>query len=156
MEEPMSLPTIDALLERARERARALNAPYAGSLEPAEAWALLQHDAAARLVDVRSRAEWEFVGRAPGAVEIEWKSWPGMVPNGAFLDTLAEKVDRAAPVLFLCRSGGRSHDAAVAATAAGFSACYNVLQGFEGDCDPDAHRNTVGGWRAAGLPWSQS
>ncbi|MEI6319570.1 MAG: rhodanese-like domain-containing protein, partial [Pseudomonadota bacterium] len=108
----MSLPTIDALLERARERARALNAPYAGSLEPAEAWALLQHDAAARLVDVRSRAEWEFVGRAPGAVEIEWKSWPGMVPNGAFLDTLAEKVDRAAPVLFLCRSGGRSHDAA--------------------------------------------
>jgi len=59
-------------------------------------------------------------------------------------------------VLFLCRSGGRSHDAAVAATAAGFGACYNVLQGFEGDRDPDAHRNTVGGWRAAGLPWSQS
>ena len=121
-----------------------------------QAWALLQHDAAARLVDVRSRAEWEFVGRAPGAVEIEWKSWPGMVPNGAFLDTLGEKIDRAAPVLFLCRSGGRSHDAAVAATAAGFGACYNVLQGFEGDRDPDAHRNTVGGWRAAGLPWSQS
>ncbi len=152
----MSLPTIDALLERARERARGLNAPYAGSLEPSEAWALLQHDPAARLVDVRSRAEWEYVGRVPGSVEIEWKSWPGMVPNAAFLDTLAGKVDRAAPLLFLCRSGGRSHDAALAATAAGFGACYNVLQGFEGDRDEAAHRNTVGGWRAAGLPWSQS
>jgi rhodanese-related sulfurtransferase len=151
----MSLPTIEAVLERARERARALNVPYAGALEPAEAWALLQHDPAARLVDVRSRAEWEFVGRVPDAVEIEWKSWPGMVPNAAFMDTLAAKVDRAAPLLFLCRSGGRSHDAAMAATQAGFAACYNVLQGFEGDRDAAAHRNTVGGWRAAGLPWTQ-
>ena len=151
----MSLPTIDALLERARARAHALDAPYAGSLDPSDAWALLQHDAAARLVDVRSRAEWEFVGRVPGAIEIEWKSWPGMVPNAAFLEALATKVDRAAPLLFLCRSGGRSHDAALAATAAGFTACYNVLQGFEGDRDDAAHRNTVGGWRAAGLPWNQ-
>ena len=103
----MSLPTIDALLARAHERARALGAPYAGSLDPAEAWALLQHDATARLVDVRSRAEWEFVGRVPGAVEIEWKGWPGMIPNAAFLDTLAGTVDRAAPLLFLCRSGGQ-------------------------------------------------
>ncbi|MCX7200716.1 MAG: rhodanese-like domain-containing protein [Proteobacteria bacterium] len=151
----MSLPTIDALLARAHERARALGAPYAGSLDPAEAWALLQHDATARLVDVRSRAEWEFVGRVPGAVEIEWKGWPGMIPNAAFLDTLAGTVDRAAPLLFLCRSGGRSHDAALAATAAGFTRCYNVLQGFEGDRDEAAHRNTLGGWRAAGLPWTQ-
>lgn len=151
----MSLPTIDALLELAHERARALGAPYAGSLDPAEAWALLQHDATVRLVDVRSRAEWEFVGRVPGAVEIEWKGWPGMIPNAAFLDTLAGTVDRAAPLLFLCRSGGRSHDAALAATAAGFTNCYNVLQGFEGDRDAAAHRNTVGGWRAAGLPWTQ-
>jgi rhodanese-related sulfurtransferase len=151
----LSLPTIDALLARAHERARALGAPYAGSLDPAEAWALLQHDGTARLVDVRSRAEWEFVGRVPGAVEIEWKGWPGMIPNAAFLDTLAGTVDRAAPLLFLCRSGGRSHDAALAATAAGFTRCYNVLQGFEGDRDEAAHRNTVGGWRAAGLPWTQ-
>lgn len=151
----MSLPTIDALLARAHERARALGVPYAGSLDPAEAWALLQHDATARLVDVRSRAEWEFVGRVPGAVEIEWKGWPGMIPNAAFLDTLAGTVDRAAPLLFLCRSGGRSHDAALAATAAGFTTCYNVLQGFEGDRDAAAHRNTLGGWRTAGLPWTQ-
>ena len=152
----MSLANIDALLERARDRGRALDVPYAGALEPAEAWALLQHDAAARLVDVRSRAEWEFVGRVPDAIEIEWKSWPGMVPNGDFLAALAGQVDRTAPLLFLCRSGGRSHDAAAAATAAGFAACYNVLQGFEGDRNDNAQRNTVGGWRAAGLPWSQS
>lgn len=151
----MSLPTIEDLLERARQRARERNLPYAGALEPAEAWALLQHKPAARLIDVRSRAEWEFVGRVPGAVEIEWKYWPGMAPNAEFLDTLNGSVDPKAPTLFLCRSGGRSHDAAVAATAAGFSDCYNVLQGFEGDRDTEQHRNTVGGWRTAGLPWNQ-
>ena len=151
----MSLPTIDSLLARAQERARALNLPYAGALEPAEAWALLQHDPRARLVDVRSKAEWEYVGRVPAALEIEWKSWPGMVPNPAFLDTLRAAVDPTSPVLFLCRSGGRSHDAALAATGTGFAACYNVLQGFEGDRDNEQHRNTVGGWRAAGLPWTQ-
>jgi len=151
----MSLPTIDDVLERARERARTLNLPYAGALEPAEAWALLQQDPAARLVDVRSRAEWEFVGRVPEAVEIEWKAWPGMVPNAAFVETLSATVDRSAPLLFLCRSGGRSHDAALAATNAGFGTCYNVLEGFEGDRDADKHRNTIGGWRAAGLPWAQ-
>lgn len=151
----MSLPTIDAVLERARERARTLNLTYAGALEPSEAWALLQHDPSARLVDVRSRAEWEFVGRVPGAVEIEWKAWPGMVPNNAFLETLSGTVDSSAPLLFLCRSGGRSHDAALAATSAGFTTCYNVLEGFEGDRDAEKHRNTVGGWRAAGLPWMQ-
>jgi rhodanese-related sulfurtransferase len=151
----MSLPTIESVLERARTRARALNVPYAGALEPAEAWALLQHDPSARLVDVRTKAEWEYVGRVPGAVEIEWKSWPGMVPNPGFMEALGKSVDRNAPVLFLCRSGGRSHDAALVATGAGFTACYNVLQGFEGDRDSEQHRNTIGGWRAAGLPWVQ-
>jgi rhodanese-related sulfurtransferase len=151
----MTLPTIDSVLARARQRARALNLPYAGALEPSEAWALLQHDPSARLVDVRSRAEWEYVGRVPDAVEIEWKTWPGMVPNPAFLGALSGAIDPAAPALFMCRSGARSSDAATAATAAGFTECYNVLQGFEGDRDADGHRNTVGGWRAAGLPWVQ-
>ncbi|MBC7779565.1 MAG: rhodanese-like domain-containing protein [Proteobacteria bacterium] len=151
----MESPTIDNVLARARQRARDLSLPYAGVLEPAEAWALLQHAPNARLVDVRSRAEWEYVGRVPGAVELEWKSWPGMVPNPAFLGALGAALDPKVPALFMCRSGARSHEAAVAATAAGFTDCYNVLQGFEGDKDADQHRNTVGGWRAAGLPWVQ-
>ncbi len=151
----MPLPTIEDMLTRARQRARDLGLPYAGALEPAEAFALLQHEPSARLIDVRSRAEWEYVGRVPGALEIEWKRWPGMVPNPDFLATLQTAVDPQAPALFMCRSGARSSDAASAATAAGYSHCYNVLYGFEGDKDADQHRNTVNGWRAAGLPWIQ-
>jgi len=63
-------------------------------------------------------------------------------------------MDHRGPVLFICRSGARSHNAAMLANQAGYEA-YNVLEGFEGDRDPQGHRNTVGGWRAAGLPWVQ-
>lgn len=151
------MPDAPDLLATARDRARTAGLPYAGAVTPAEAWALLQADPGARLVDVRSRAEWEFVGRVPGAVEIEWKSWPGMVPNPGFLEALRQSLAEAGEprLLFMCRSGARSHDAAVAATAAGLGECFNVLEGFEGDRDAHLHRNTVGGWRAAGLPWSQ-
>ena len=58
-------------------------------------------------------------------------------------------------VMFICRSGGRSHNAAMLAQQAGYSEAYNVLEGFEGDRDAQGHRNTIGGWRAAGLPWTQ-
>jgi len=154
----MADPAPATALVTARERATAAGLPYAGALTPTEAWSLLQSDERVRLIDVRSRAEWEFVGRVPGAVEIEWKSWPGMVPNAGFVDTLRAALAgvEAPRLLFLCRSGGRSHDAAVAASAAGLGECYNVLEGFEGDRDARQHRNTTGGWRAAGLPWGQS
>ena len=58
--------------------------------------------------------------------------------------------------MFMCRSGARSHAAAAAAKQLGYTEAYNVLEGFEGDKDPLGHRNTVGGWRKAGLPWVQS
>ncbi|HKA38285.1 MAG TPA: rhodanese-like domain-containing protein, partial [Burkholderiales bacterium] len=109
----------------------------------------------AKLVDVRTRAEWDYVGRIPGAVEIEIVTYPGGRPNPGFMAELESKVDKAAPVLFICRSGGRSHNAAMLAAQAGYTA-YNVLEGFEGDRDAGGRRNTVGGWRVAGLPWSQS
>ena len=145
----------DAIRERAQERGRATGGAYAGALLPAEAHDLMEANPSARLVDVRSRAEWEFVGRIPGAIEIEWKAWPGMRPNPDFLSALEAQVPKDAPVLFLCRSGGRSHDAALAAQQAGYDEAYNVLEGFEGDKDDRQHRNSVGGWRAAGLPWLQ-
>lgn len=143
------------ILAAACARAEQNGLPYEGLLLPAEAFELINADPKAVLIDVRSRAEWDFVGRIPGAVEIEWKSYPGMVPNSQFVDELKARVPQDAKALFICRSGGRSHETALAAKRAGFSACFNVLEGFEGDRDGAGHRNTVGGWRAAGLPWIQ-
>lgn len=143
-------------LDRARARAKQMNLPYAGALLPREAGEVLGVTPEARLIDVRTRAEWEWVGRIPGSVTIEWNRWPGGERNPDFLLELRARVpDLSAPLLFICRSGARSHHAAVAATQAGFSCCCNVLEGFEGDKDAQGHRNTVGGWRAAGLPWVQ-
>ena len=145
----------DDILTAALERARQMGLPYSGALLPQEAFQLWQSLSGAKLVDVRSRAEWDWVGRIPGAVEIELLAYPGNRPNPAFVQELEQKVDAGAPVLFICRSGGRSHNAAMLAQQAGYADCYNVLEGFEGDRDPQGHRNTLGGWRAAGLPWVQ-
>jgi rhodanese-related sulfurtransferase len=146
---------IDDILNTAKLRGKQMGLPYAGALTPAEAHELMQHHAKAKLVDVRTRAEWDWVGRVPNAVEVEIMSYPGNRPNEVFVDDLAKQVPKDAVVMFLCRSGGRSHNAASFATAAGFANCYNVLEGFEGDRDTNGHRGTVGGWRAAGLPWVQ-
>lgn len=144
----------DSIKKLAGQRARDLKLPYSGALLPHEANALMQ--AGAVLVDVRTKAELEWVGRVPGALAVEWNTWPGGKPNPDFVAQLEALVGKAQPVMFLCRSGGRSHNAAAAATQAGFEEAYNVLQGFEGDKTSDGHRNALGGWRYAGLPWVQS
>ena len=144
------------VLKQARQRGRDRDLPYAGALLPSEAYQLLKQQPGATLVDVRSRAELDFVGRVPGSIEIEWKSYPGMRANPDFIQQLTQKVPKDATVMFVCRSGARSHETALAAAQAGYSAAFNVLEGFEGDRDSSGHRNTVGGWRAAGLPWVQS
>ncbi|MDH4152051.1 MAG: rhodanese-like domain-containing protein [Betaproteobacteria bacterium] len=143
------------ILETARARAQQLGLPYSGALLPQEAFQLLQSLPDARLIDVRTRAEWDWVGRVPGAVEIELLTYPGNRPNTDFIAQLEQQVKTDAPAFFLCRSGGRSHNAAMLATQAGYTDCFNVLEGFEGDRDPQGHRNKLGGWRAAGLPWMQ-
>jgi rhodanese-related sulfurtransferase len=147
--------TINEILQKARERAEQMELPYAGALTPREAHEIWKSAPGAKLVDVRTRAEWDYVGRIPDATEIEFLTYPGNRPNPMFLQELQKQVDREAAVLFICRSGGRSHHATVIATRAGYTACYNVLEGFEGDKDAQGHRNTVGGWRVAGLPWRQ-
>jgi rhodanese-related sulfurtransferase len=147
-------PELAAAKKRAAARARESNLPYAGALLPREAYLLMQ--AGARLVDVRSRAELDWVGRIPGALPIEWSAYPGGALNPGFLAELADFVDTDEPVMFVCRSGVRSHHAAIAATQAGWRECYYVLEGFEGNRDAQQHRNTIGGWRVAGLPWVQS
>lgn len=145
--------TLSEILQLARERAAAMQLPYAGSLTPQEAYTILQLAPGARLVDVRTRAEWTWVGRIPGAVEIEWQHWPDGQTNPHFVTQLKREVDAESLLLFMCRSGARSHSAACAATEAGLGDCYNVLEGFEGDKDADGRRGNVGGWRKAGLPW---
>jgi rhodanese-related sulfurtransferase len=148
--------TITEILEKAAERARQLGLPYGGALTPAEAFEVWRNVPGAKLVDVRTRAEWDYVGRIPGAVQIELLTYPGNRPNAEFMAELEDQADKSAPVLFICRSGGRSHNAAMLARQAGYAAAYNVLEGFEGDRDPQGHRNSTGGWRVAGLPWTQS
>lgn len=149
--------SLSDLLGLARERAEKMKLPYAGALTPQEAYGVMQlAGAAVRIVDVRTRAELDWVGRIPGAVEIEWNSYPGGVPNPDFVQHLKKQVDTEAVLLFICRSGARSHHAAQAAAAAGVAECYNVLEGFEGDKDAHGHRGKIGGWRHAGLPWMQS
>ncbi|MBM3553978.1 MAG: rhodanese-like domain-containing protein [Alphaproteobacteria bacterium] len=131
-------------------------------LSPREAWDLLEHDGGARLVDVRSRAEWTFVGvpdlaRIEKSVAfVEWQHFPSQGLNPAFLDELAASgVAKNSATVFICRSGGRSRKAAEAALAAGWQSCFNLSGGFEGDLDPAKHRGMVGGWKVAGLPWFQ-
>lgn len=130
------------------------NGSYAGDVSPQLAWAWWQSGAAA-LVDVRTDAERAWVGFVPDALAIEWKSWPGMQANLQFDAQLRAQVSSDKPVMFLCRSGVRSIAAAQKATELGYVA-YNILEGFEGDPDEQAHRGTKGGWRFQGLPWRQS
>jgi rhodanese-related sulfurtransferase len=144
---------IATIKDRARARGRELGLPYAGALLPAEAHALMP--SGARLIDVRTRPEVLYVGRVPGSVLVEWQTYPGNALNLEFLAQLSEAVEPGETLMFLCRSGNRSHGAAAAAAQAGWPDSYNVLEGFEGDKNAEQHRGTLGGWRKAGLPWVQ-
>lgn len=135
---------------------------YAGDISPKEAWDILEKDPKAILVDVRTHAEWAYVGLPDVSTigkdlhMISWILFPKGEVNTEFTDDLEDQVpDKDATVLFLCRSGVRSIAAAEAATAAGYGKAYNILTGFEGDKDGDQHRGTVGGWKVEGLPWLQ-
>ena len=134
---------------------------YAGDVTPEQAWSALRDDPAAVLVDVRTRAEWSYVGLPDLAgigkdvVLVEWQTYPAGTVNERFTDELASAgVERDAPVYLLCRSGVRSVAAAEAATRDGWLHAHNVLDGFEGPHDGQRHR-TVSGWKVAGLPWVQ-
>ena len=135
---------------------------YAGDLSPSDAWKLLADDRAATLIDVRTPAEWNYVGvpdlssvgKQP--LFVPWVFFPSMERNQNFVEHLENVgLDRGAPLLFICRSGARSRSAAIAMTARGFKSCYNVASGFEGDADKTRHRGTVSGWKVEGLPWVQ-
>ena len=132
------------------------------NVPPRKAWEALKSDAQARLVDVRTDAEWNFVGvpdLTPAGKEtvlIPWQVYPAMQVNGAFVEHLQKAgVTPENHVYFMCRSGARSMAAAQAAQAAGYAHVYNVADGFEGPPDGEGHRGTVAGWKADTLPWRQ-
>ena len=144
-----------------------LAAGYAGDISARAAFDDLGKTPGAVLVDVRTAAEWVYVGvpalasigKAP--LLVEWDEFPSgaLVPD--FIGRLTAEVEKLrlgkdAPLYFICRSGNRSRQAAVMATAAGFTRCFNVEFGFEGRLSPERHRMTAGSWKAEGLPWAQS
>jgi rhodanese-related sulfurtransferase len=138
-------------------------AGYTGDVAPATAWKILSERKDAVLIDVRTRAEWNYVGLpdldsiAKKPALLEWQVFPSMQPNPEFVAALSGAIaNKDAALLFLCRSGARSAAAAKAMTAAGYSTCLNVADGFEGPLDAQAKRGSAGGWKAAGLPWRQT
>lgn len=139
---------------------------YAGDRSVTEVFDSLKADGSAILVDVRTNAEWTFVGipdlskLEKEVILAEWQGFPSNGPHEGFAsqlsDALTQKgLDQNAAIFFLCRSGVRSKAAAIAMTALGYKNCYNVAGGFEGGHDAEGHRGSVSGWKAQGLPWSQ-
>lgn len=147
----------------AEAQARSLaQGAYGGEVSPAEAWDFLCKQGGA-LVDVRTPPEWTFVGEPDvkesrgELMKIAWKTYPAFTVNPQFSEQLrASGAREDMPLFFICRTGGRSLDAAIAMQAEGFQACFNVTGGFEGEPNANGHRGTVNGWKASGLPWRQA
>lgn len=148
------LTQVEIILAMAALRARESALPYAGEVTPQQAYVLFS-ECGAKIIDVRSRFEFDYIGRVPGSVLIPWRFSIGGELNANFLAELHAQYSTSETVLFLCRSGVRSHSAAMVAAAAGFTQAFNVVEGFEGDPDQHGQRGNTGGWRKARLPWIQ-
>ncbi|MFT4067797.1 rhodanese-like domain-containing protein [Paraburkholderia sp.] len=145
---------IHAVLGTARDKAATAGLTYPGGVTPQDAWALCSSGEAV-LVDVRTSEERKFVGYVPDSVHVPWATGTSLTRNPRFVRELEAKTGKDAVVLLLCRSGNRSALAAEAATKAGFTQVFNVLEGFEGDLNSGRHRGTLNGWRFHDLPWVQ-
>ena len=139
-----------------------MSGQYAGDVTPTEAWEMLDRDPQALLLDVRTDAEWRYVGLPDLSVlekptlKVCWQDYPDLAFNANFVEQVAShNLASDQPLLMICRSGVRSRHAAIAMTARGYGCCYNVSDGFEGGHDEARHRGAQAGWKAAGLPWRQ-
>lgn len=145
------------ILLTARQRGQENQLPYAGAVTPAEAYALVQKNPNVKLVDVRTNAERDWVGRVAipevQHAAVQWNFYPGGTPNPDFLEQLGKVASKDDVLLFMCRSGVRSRHAAKLATENGYANSFDILEGFEGDKDTEGHRKTVSGWCKANLPW---
>lgn len=142
------------ILQRAAQRGRDASLAYAGEVTPQEAYNLFSGHYA-KIIDIRSRFEYQYIGHIPDTPLVSWKYWPSGETNSHFLPELRAHCATDEIVLFLCRSGIRSHATSTVAAAAGFGQTFNILEGFEGDLDLTGQRGNTGGWRKAGLPWVQ-
>ncbi len=124
-------------------------------LSPKEAHEFMHANPDARLVDVRSGMEFLFVGHPVGAIHVPWIDEPDWEINPDFALEIGKIATRSQPILLICRSGNRSHEAKQVLEASGFEKVSNILHGFEGDLDPTRKRSTVNGWRYDNLPWEQ-
>jgi rhodanese-related sulfurtransferase len=138
---------------------------YAGDVTAAEAWDLLAGSPSAVLVDVRTQVEWQLIGKPDLSsidrepIYLQWVTMKGVNQNfveelGAALEQ--RNVAKDAPIFFMCQSGGRSKMAAMQCAELGYAVSYNIADGFEGALDEHQHRNSVSGWKVAGLPWTQA
>ncbi|MEM7069529.1 MAG: rhodanese-like domain-containing protein [Pseudomonadota bacterium] len=141
--------------------------PYAGDKSCTECWETLKADDASQLIDVRTSAEWNFVGFpvlesiGKELILVEWQQYPTMQVNSQFVEQAVAQLESAgaatdADIFMLCRSGVRSIAAAETLTAAGYNNVYNVLCGFEGNPDEVRHRGCQSGWKSDGFPWAQN
>ncbi|MDO9422516.1 MAG: rhodanese-like domain-containing protein [Herminiimonas sp.] len=149
--------TSATILAQARLLGQTENLPYAGAMTPQQAYDLLLSDPTVKLVDVRTNAERDWIGRVAipetQHAAVEWNVYPGGTSNPNFLQELAQIADKDTVLLFLCRGAVRSRHAAKLATEHGYANSFDVLEGFEGVKDADGHRKNVNGWCKAGLPW---
>jgi rhodanese-related sulfurtransferase len=138
---------------------------YAGDVTARDAWEELERNPAAVLVDVRTKVEWQLIGKPDLSsldrepVYLQWVTMEGVNKNFvAELQAALEErgVAKDAPVYFMCQSGGRSKMAAMQCTELGYTASCNIAEGFEGALDEHQHRNSISGWKVAGLPWTQT
>ena len=132
------------------------------NVPPTQVWKALKDDPQAQLVDVRTNAEWMYVGipdlseAGKQPLPISWQLFPTMQVNQGFVEQLRHAgLDPSNKIYFLCRSGVRSLAAAKAAIEAGFPHAFNIADGFEGPPDGEGHRGRTSGWKADGLPWRQ-
>lgn len=149
--------TQQQILDVAQQRGQHAQVAYRGAVTPAEAYSLLQSNPAIKLVDVRTKAERDWVGMvdlpASQHLFVQWNLYPEGKPNPQFIAQLETVASPGDTLLFLCRSGVRSKHAAKLASEHGYGNCFDILEGFEGNKDADGHRKTIEGWCKAGLPW---
>ena len=135
---------------------------YKRNLLPKIAVERLQNNPQALFVDVRSKAEFKYVGYPENSILIPWIDDPDWEPNPeAFSDAVMQELDGRenllnTEIILICRSGFRSNEALKCLENKGFTQVSHVASGFEGDLDENDHRGNLNGWRHDGMPWSQS
>jgi rhodanese-related sulfurtransferase len=136
---------------------------YEGDVSPLDAWEMLKSDPNSVLIDVRTSAEWAhsgypvLQGLENLTLQLSWRLYPNMEFNPYFVQTISKEIpEKDRKLLFICRTGSRSKEAAIKMTQEGYKYCFNIEDGFEGALDENHQRGRVNGWKFNKLAWEQS